>query len=229
MAEAALCSYTSAIAALYEILPEKLEALGLTALHDDMELPLCPVLADMECQGVKIDTAALRDFGVTLVARMEALEQDIYALAGEEFNINSPKQLGVILFDKLQLPHGKKTKTGWSTNADILNKLRSEHPVVAHVLEYRHVAKLNSTYAEGLLKAVESDGRIRTRFQMTVTATGRLSSAEPNLQNIPTRTEVGREIRRLFIPEESNVLVDADYSQIELRLLAHIARDEEMQ
>lgn len=228
MAEAALCSYTSAIAALYEILPAKLENLGLTALHDDMELPLCPVLADMECQGFKIDTAALRDFGVTLVARMEALEQEIYALAGEEFNINSPKQLGIILFDKLSLPHGKKTKTGWSTNADILNKLRSEHPVVAHVLEYRHLAKLNSTYAEGLLKAVERDGRIRTRFQMTVTATGRLSSAEPNLQNIPTRTEVGREIRRLFIPAEGNVLVDADYSQIELRLLAHIAGDEAM-
>ena len=229
MAEAALCSYTSAIAALYEILPEKLENLGLTALHDEMELPLCRVLADMEVQGFKIDTAALRDFGVALVARMESLEQEIYSLAGEEFNINSPKQLGAILFDKLALPHGKKTKTGWSTNADILTKLRSEHPVVAHVLEYRHLAKLNSTYAEGLLKAVERDDRIRTRFQMTVTATGRLSSAEPNLQNIPTRTEVGREIRRLFIPEKGNVLVDADYSQIELRLLAHIAGDEAMQ
>ena len=228
-ADAALCSYTAAIAALYEILPAKLDALGLTALHDEMELPLCPVLAEMELHGFKVDTAALRDFGVTLRQRMEALEQEIYSLAGEEFNINSPKQLGVILFDNLQLPHGKKTKTGWSTNADILNKLRTEHPVVAHVLEYRHLAKLNSTYAEGLLKAVDSDDRIRTRFQMTVTATGRLSSAEPNLQNIPTRTEVGREIRRLFIPEKGNVLVDADYSQIELRLLAHIADDKEMQ
>lgn len=228
MAEAALCSYTSAVAALYEVLPEKLTALGLDSLLYDMELPLCMVLAQMELQGFKIDTAALRDFGVTLRQRMDALEQEIYVLAGEEFNINSPKQLGVILFDKLALPHGKKTKTGWSTNADILNKLRSEHPVVAQVLEYRHLAKLNSTYAEGLLKAVESDGRIRTRFQMTATATGRLSSAEPNLQNIPTRTEVGREIRRLFIPEEGSVLVDADYSQIELRLLAHIAHDEAM-
>ena len=228
IAEAALCSYTSAVAALYEILPAKLSDLGLDSLLYDMELPLCPVLAQMELAGFKVDVAALRDFGVTLRQRMDGLEQEIYLLAGEEFNINSPKQLGVILFDKLSLPHGKKTKTGWSTNADILNKLRSEHPVVAHVLEYRHLAKLNSTYAEGLLKAVESDGRIRTRFQMTATATGRLSSAEPNLQNIPTRTEVGREIRRLFIPDEGNVLVDADYSQIELRLLAHIAGDEAM-
>ena len=228
-AEAALCSYTSAIAALYELLPAKLENLGLTALLTDMELPLCRVLADMEVQGFKIDTAALRDFGASLVSRVAALEQEIYALAGETFNINSPKQLGAILFDKLSLPHGKKTKTGWSTNADILTKLRTEHPIVAHVLEYRHLSKLNSTYAEGLLKAADSDDRIRTRFQMTVTATGRLSSVEPNLQNIPTRTEVGREIRRLFIPEQGNVLVDADYSQIELRLLAHIAGDEAMQ
>ena len=229
LAEASLCSYTSAIAALYEILPAKLESLGLTALLQEMELPLCTVLAHMEHQGFALDGAALSEFGALLRQRTAQLEQDIYTLAGEEFNINSPKQLGGILFDKLALPHGKKTKTGWSTNADILTKLRSEHAIVAQVLEYRHLTKLNSTYAEGLLKAVDSDGRIRTRFQMTVTATGRLSSIEPNLQNIPTRTEMGREIRRLFIPAEGNVLVDADYSQIELRLLAHMAGDEAME
>ena len=150
-------------------------------------------------------------------------------MAGEEFNINSPKQLGEILFGRLGLPHGKKTKTGWSTNADVLEKLRYEAPVVGAVLEYRQYAKLKSTYAEGLLKAMDPDGRIRTRFQMTVTATGRLSSTEPNLQNIPTRTDLGSEIRRMFIPAEGCVLVDADYSQIELRLLAHISGDEAMQ
>ena len=228
-AEAALCAYCSAIAAVAEATAPRLTALNMDSLLYDMELPLCYVLAEMEENGFRVDGKALADFGESLRTRIAALEAEIYDLAGEEFNVNSPKQLGVILFDKLQLPHGKKTKTGWSTNADILDKLRTEHPVVAKVLEYRHLAKLNSTYAEGLLKAVESDGRIRTRFQMTVTATGRLSSSEPNLQNIPTRTEVGREIRRLFIPDEGNVLVDADYSQIELRVLSHMAGDAVMQ
>ncbi len=227
--EASLCAYCSAIAAVYEATAPKLSELGMDSLLCDMELPLCPVLAEMEVNGFRVDGAALADFGESLRARIGALEEEIHALAGEAFNVNSPKQLGLILFEKLQLPHGKKTKTGWSTNADILDKLRTEHPIVAKVLEYRHLAKLNSTYAEGLLKAVESDGRIRTRFQMTVTATGRLSSSEPNLQNVPTRTEVGREIRRLFIPDEGNVLVDADYSQIELRILAHMAGDTVMQ
>ena len=228
-AEAALCSYTSAVAALYEVLPPRLEELNMTALLHEMELPLCRVLAEMELAGFRIDGAALARFGEDLQQRIVTLEQSIYHMAGEEFNINSPKQLGAILFDKLQLPHGKKTKTGWSTNAEVLEKLRYEAPIVDKVLEYRQYAKLRSTYADGLLRAVSPDGRVRTSFQMTVTATGRLSSTEPNLQNIPTRTELGSEIRRLFIAGDGNVLVDADYSQIELRLLAHMAGDEAMQ
>ena len=228
-AEAALCSYTSAVAALYEVLPPRLEELNMTALLHEMELPLCRLLAEMELAGFRIDGAALARFGEDLQQRIVTLEQSIYHMAGEEFNINSPKQLGAILFDKLQLPHGKKTKTGWSTNAEVLEKLRYEAPIVDKVLEYRQYAKLRSTYADGLLRAVSPDGRVRTSFQMTVTATGRLSSTEPNLQNIPTRTELGSEIRRLFIAGDGNVLVDADYSQIELRLLAHMAGDEAMQ
>ena len=228
-AEAALCSYTSAVAALYEVLPPRLEELNMTALLHEMELPLCRVLAEMELAGFRIDGVALARFGEDLQQRIVTLEQSIYDMAGEEFNINSPKQLGAILFDKLQLPHGKKTKTGWSTNAEVLEKLRYEAPIVDKVLEYRQYAKLRSTYADGLLRAVSPDGRVRTSFQMTVTATGRLSSTEPNLQNIPTRTELGSEIRRLFIAGDGNVLVDADYSQIELRLLAHMAGDEAMQ
>ena len=157
------------------------------------------------------------------------LEQRIYDAAGAPFNINSPKQLGEILFGKLGLPHGKKTKTGWSTNADVLEKLRYEAPIVGAVLEYRQYAKLKSTYADGLLMAMDPDGRVRTSFQMTVTATGRLSSTEPNLQNIPTRTELGSQMRRMFVAAPGNLLVDADYSQIELRLLAHISGDEVMQ
>ena len=228
-AEAALCSYTSAVAALYEVLPPRLEELNMTALLHEMELPLCRVLAEMELAGFRIDGAALARFGEDLQQRIVTLEQSIYDMAGETFNINSPKQLGAILFDKLQLPHGTKTKTGWSTNAEVLEKLRYEAPIVDKVLEYRQYAKLRSTYADGLLRAVSPDGRVRTSFQMTVTATGRLSSTEPNLQNIPTRTELGSEIRRLFIAGDGNVLVDADYSQIELRLLAHMAGDEAMQ
>ena len=223
--EAALCSYTSAVSALYEILPVKLEELNLTALLHEMELPLCRVLAEMELAGFRIDECALAQFGIDLHERIVKLEQSIYDMAGEKFNINSPRQLGIILFDKLQLPHGKKTKTGWSTNAEVLEKLRYEAPIVSSVLEYRQYTKLKSTYADGLLRAVSPDSRVRTRFQMTATATGRLSSTEPNLQNIPT----GSEIRRLFVAEDGNVLVDADYSQIELRLLAHMAGDEAMQ
>ncbi len=227
-AEASLCSYASAVDALYGILPGKLDDLHMTALLQDMELPLCRVLAEMELSGFRLDSAALARFGQDLQASIDALEQSIYGMAGRTFNINSPKQLGTILFDKLQLPHGKKTKTGWSTNAEVLEKLRYEAPIVNSVLEYRQYTKLKSTYADGLLRAVSPDGRVRTRFQMTVTATGRLSSTEPNLQNIPTRTELGSQIRRLFIPEAGCVLVDADYSQIELRLLAHMAGDEAM-
>ena len=227
-AEAAFHSYTSAVDALYGVLAPKLKELDLWDLYATAELPLCRVLAEMELAGCRVDKGALVSFGEILSEKAATLEQDIYNMAGEEFNINSPKQLGEILFGKLGLPHGKKTKTGWSTNADVLEKLRYEAPIVGAVLEYRQYAKLKSTYAEGLLKAMDPDGRIRTRFQMTVTATGRLSSTEPNLQNIPTRTDLGSEIRRMFIPAEGCVLVDADYSQIELRLLAHISGDEAM-
>ena len=223
-----LAAEAAAIACLHEALAKQLAEQNMQELFDTVELPLCRVLAEMELAGCRVDRAALAAFGEMLAARTAELEQSIYALAGETFNINSPKQLGEILFGKLGLPHGKKTKTGWSTNADVLEKLRWEAPIVGQVLEYRQYAKLKSTYAEGLLKAIDTDGRIRTSFQMTVTATGRLSSTEPNLQNIPTRTDLGSEIRRMFVPAEGCVLVDADYSQIELRLLAHIAGDETM-
>ena len=228
-AEASFHSYTTAVGALHEVLEPKLEEMNLRELYTTAELPLCRVLAEMELVGCRVDKGALVSFGEMLSEKAGALEQEIYAMAGEEFNINSPKQLGEILFGKLNLPHGKKTKTGWSTNADVLEKLRYEAPIVGAVLEYRQYAKLKSTYADGLLKAMDPDGRIRTRFQMTVTDTGRLSSREPNLQNIPTRTELGSEIRKMFIPAEGCVLVDADYSQIELRLLAHISGDAAMQ
>lgn len=226
-AAAALLSYTAAVAALRETLAPKLRELELEPLYYDVELPLCAVLARMEQRGFLIDRAALAQFGESLQTSITQLEQHIYAAAGAPFNINSPKQLGKVLFEDMQLPHGKKTKTGWSTNADVLDKLRGV-PIVADVLQYRQYAKLKSTYADGLLKAVSPDGRIRTSFQMTVTATGRLSSTEPNLQNIPTRTELGSQMRRMFVAAPGNVLVDADYSQIELRLLAHISGDEAM-
>ena len=226
-AAAALLSYTAAVAALRETLAPKLRELELEPLYYDVELPLCAVLARMEQRGFLIDRAALAQFGETLQTSITQLEQQIYAAAGAPFNINSPKQLGKVLFEDMQLPHGKKTKTGWSTNADVLDKLRGV-PIVADVLQYRQYAKLKSTYADGLLKAVSPDGRIRTSFQMTVTATGRLSSTEPNLQNIPTRTELGSQMRRMFVAAPGNILVDADYSQIELRLLAHISGDEAM-
>lgn len=228
-AEAALDSYAVAVDALYGTLSARLRELGLQDLFERAELPLCRVLAEMELTGCRVDKGALVSFGEMLTGWIAEQERRIYEMAGEAFNINSPKQLGEILFGKLGLPHGKKTKTGWSTNADVLEKLRYEAPIVGAVLEYRQYAKLKSTYAEGLLKALGPDGRIHTSFQMTVTATGRLSSTEPNLQNIPTRTDLGSEIRRMFVPAEGCVLVDADYSQIELRLLAHISGDKAMQ
>ena len=227
-AEAAFDSYAAAVEALCETLSAKLREQGLWELFETVEMPLCRVLAEMELAGCRVDKGALVSFGEMLAKRSAELEESIYTMAGETFNINSPKQLGEILFGKLGLPHGKKTKTGWSTNADVLEKLRYEAPVVGAVLEYRQYAKLKSTYADGLLKAIDPDGRIRTSFQMTVTATGRLSSTEPNLQNIPTRTDLGSEIRRMFVPADGYALVDADYSQIELRLLAHISGDEVM-
>ena len=227
-AEASFDSYAAAVDALYDALAPRLKELDMWELFETAELPLCRVLAEMELAGCRVDARALAEFGEMLSRRAAELEQEIYDMAGECFNINSPKQLGEILFGKLGLAHGKKTKTGWSTNADVLEKLRYEAPIVGAVLEYRQLTKLKSTYADGLLKALDPDGRVRTNFQMTVTATGRLSSTEPNLQNIPTRTDLGSEIRRMFVPADGCVLVDADYSQIELRLLAHMAGDEGM-
>ena len=218
----------AAVACVEEALRPKLREYGMEDLYDNIELPLCPVLADMEHAGFFVDREALRSFGESLTGRIEALQGEIWELAGGEFNIQSPKQLGEVLFERLKLPSGKKTKTGWSTNADVLDKLRGRHPIINKVLEYRELTKLKSTYAEGLLKTIAPDGRIHTTFQMTVTDTGRLSSREPNLQNIPVRRELGAEIRRMFVAGPGNVLVDADYSQIELRLLAHISGDETM-
>ena len=227
-AETAFHVYTSAVDALYEAFAPELEKRELHELYYEVELPLCAVLARMEHAGMRVDANALAAFGSEMEVQLKTLEQHIYEEAGGPFNINSPKQLGEVLFERLQLPHGKKTKTGWSTNADVLEKLRWENPIVEEVLQYRQYAKFRSTYCDGLLKVIAPDGRIHTSFQMTVTATGRLSSTEPNLQNIPTRTQLGSEFRRMFVPADGCVLVDADYSQIELRLLAHIAGDEAM-
>ena len=225
---ASLHSYGAAIEALHGVLLPRLREQGMEKLYFDVELPLCRVLADMERSGFLVDGGALARFGADLSDTIRQLEERIYAAAGQQFNINSPKQLGKVLFEDLGLPHGKKTKTGWSTNADVLEKLKDQ-PLVADVLTYRQYAKLKSTYADGLLKVIDPDGRIRTSFQMTVTATGRLSSTEPNLQNIPTRTDLGSKMREMFVAAPGHVLVDADYSQIELRLLAHISGDEAMQ
>lgn len=214
--------------ALQPVLHEKMDAQVMLPLYTDVELPLCPVLARMEQAGFLVDRKALYDFGERLTSSIEQLQQSIWTLAGEPFNIQSPKQLGNVLFERLMLPAGKKTKTGWSTNAAVLDKLRGKHPIVEQILDYRTLTKLKSTYADGLLKEISADGRIHTNFQMTVTATGRLSSTEPNLQNIPVRRELGAQIRKMFVASPGKVLVDADYSQIELRLLAHIANDETM-
>ena len=224
----AMCAHAALAAALYRALAPKLEELDMHELYYGLELPLCPVLAEMERAGMLVDRRALADFGILLDGRIQADEALIYELAGEEFNINSTQQFGRILFDKLGLPPVKKTKTGYSTNADVLEKLRDKHPIVEAVLDYRQLAKLKSTYVDGLTKVIAADGRIHTSFQNTVTATGRLSSTEPNLQNSPVRTELGAELRKMFVAPAGRVLVDADYSQIELRLLAHIAGDEHM-
>ena len=218
-----------AIFELYSVLDEKLDELGMTKLYYEVELPLCRVLADMEASGFYVDRKALYDFGESLNDGIAQMQAGIWAHAGHEFNINSPKQLGEVLFEELMLPSGKKTKSGWSTNADVLEKLRGKHPIIDEILEYRMLTKLKSTYADGLLKVIAPDGRIHTNFQMTVTATGRLSSTEPNLQNIPVRKKLGAQIRKMFVASPGKVLVDADYSQIELRLLAHISGDKAMQ
>ena len=218
----------AAIACLEDVFVNKLKEFGMEQLYYEIELPLCGVLAEMESVGVMIDRQALQQYGEGLSDGIEILQNEIHAMAGEPFNINSPKQLGVVLFEKLGLPAGKKTKTGWSTNAEVLDKLRGKHPIIQRILDYRTLTKLKSTYADGLLKVIADDGRIHSNFTMTVTATGRLSSVEPNLQNIPVRKEQGHEIRKMFVAAPGMVFVDADYSQIELRLLAHIAEDETM-
>ena len=205
---------------------KRLEELGMWELYTDMEMPLVFTLAGMEMAGVKMNAEALMEYGNALAVKIAELEERIYEQAGEKFNINSPKQLGVILFEKMQLPGSKKTKTGYSTSADVLEKLAPEQPIIRDILEYRTLAKLKSTYADGLLTCLDEDGRVRSTFQQTVTATGRLSSTEPNLQNIPIRMELGRLIRKVFVPQDGYVFVDADYSQIELRLLAHMSGDE---
>ncbi|MBQ5607833.1 MAG: DNA polymerase I [Oscillospiraceae bacterium] len=213
---------------LQPVLDEHLEKHGMNKLYYEIELPLCPVLYKMEVAGVAIDREQLQQFGQMLTQRIADCESLIFSYSDSPFNINSTKQLGDLLFDKLGLPPVKKTKTGYSTNADVLEKLKSKHPIIPAIMDYRILTKLNSTYADGLIKAIGEDGRIHTTFQNLVTATGRLSSTEPNLQNIPVRTDLGAEIRKMFIPKPGCVLVDADYSQIELRVLAHIANDESM-
>lgn len=226
---AALMSHCAWIGALREELEPRLKELGMWELYQTVELPLCSVLAEMECVGVLVDRKALARFGEMLDERIKTDEQAIYTLAGGHFNINSTQQLGRVLFEDLGLPPVKKTKTGYSTNAEVLEKLRGQHDIIDLILEYRQYTKLKSTYVDGLGKVIEEDGRIRTSFQNTVTATGRLSSTEPNLQNIPVRTELGAKLRDMFTAPEGCMLVDADYSQIELRLLAHIAGDQAMQ
>jgi DNA polymerase-1 len=210
------------------ILKTMLSDTGMSSLYNDIELPLTVVLKEMEENGIAILKDELKSFGRKLDADIKVLEEEIYAGCGEVFNINSPKQLGVILFEKLKLPGGKKTKTGYSTSADILEQLKIEDPVVEKILNYRQLTKLKSTYADGLNEYIDEDGRIRTSLNQTVTATGRLSSTEPNLQNIPIREKLGRELRKVFVSEPGKVLVDADYSQIELRILASLSGDEKL-
>ena len=225
--DAAACA--EALWFLTPVLKTELEKAGMTELYRDIELPLCDVLYRMEQRGIAIDRKQLEQFGQMLAQRIADCEALIFGYSGGPFNINSTKQLGELLFETLGLPPVKKTKTGYSTNADVLEKLQNKHPIIPAIMDYRMLTKLKSTYADGLVREIREDGRIHTTFQNLVTATGRLSSTEPNLQNIPVRTDLGAEIRKMFVPKEGCVLVDADYSQIELRVLAHIAGDEAMQ
>ena len=225
--DAAACA--EAIWHLKPVLEQELQKQEMTELYNQIELPLCPVLYEMEKNGVAIDKEQLAQFGEMLSSRIEECEKLIYSYSDEPFNINSTKQLGELLFVKLGLPPVKKTKTGYSTNAEVLEKIKNLHPIIPAIMDYRMMTKLKSTYADGLMKVIAEDGRIHTTFQNLVTATGRLSSSEPNLQNIPVRTDMGAEIRKMFIPKPGYVLVDADYSQIELRVLSHIADDRVMQ
>ena len=221
--DAAACA--EAMWHLRPALTAELEKNGMAQLYFDMELPLCTVLYRMENRGIAIDKEQLAQFGAMLAQRIADCEKLIYSYSEETFNINSTKQLGELLFEKLGLPPVKKTKTGYSTNAEVLEKLKAKHPIIPAIMDYRMLTKLKSTYADGLMAVIGADGRIHTTFQNLVTATGRLSSTDPNLQNIPVRTDLGAEIRKMFIPKTGHVLVDADYSQIELRVLAHIADD----
>ena len=217
------------IPALWDAMSKKLSELGQEQLFFEIEMPLIYVLGDMEKEGITVDTQELESFGKGLSHSIEMLTGEIYNLAGEEFNINSPKQLGPILFEKLELKPAKKTKSGYATGAEVLEKLRGKHPIIEKILEYRQLTKLKSTYCDGLSAVVsEETGRIHSKFNQTVTVTGRLSSTEPNLQNIPTRTELGRQLRKMFVAGEGKVLLDADYSQIELRILAHLSGDKVM-
>ena len=225
--DAAACA--EALFHLRQPLQKELEEKGMAILYEEIELPLCSVLYKMENRGIAIDKEQLEQFGQMLTARIADCEALIFSYSGEKFNINSTKQLGELLFEKLGIPPLKKTKTGYSTNAEVLEKLKDKHPIIPAIMDYRMLTKLKSTYADGLMKVIGPDGRIRTTFQNLVTATGRLSSTDPNLQNIPVRTDLGAEIRKMFVPKPGCVLVDADYSQIELRVLAHIADDRTMQ
>lgn len=226
--ELMVCYEAYACIAAKNQLLEQLEDHGMKKLYDEIEMPLVYVLADMEKEGVRAEKSELEAYGAQLTGRISELETSIYEKAGETFNINSPKQLGVILFEKLQMPNGKKTKTGYSTAADVLERLAPDYPIVSEILEYRQLTKLKSTYADGLALCIAPDGRIHSTFNQTITATGRISSTEPNLQNIPIRMELGRLIRKVFVPKEGYVFIDADYSQIELRVLAHMSGDQNL-
>lgn len=222
------CFYAYVALEAMPVLEEKLKAAGMASLMREMEMPLSLVLYDMEREGVRVQREELKKYGDALVSRIEELEKAIHEQAGCVFNIQSPKQLGEVLFETMQIPGGKKTKTGYSTAADVLEKLSEEYPIVKDILEYRGLTKLKSTYADGLAAFIGEDNRIHTSFNQTITATGRISSTEPNLQNIPMRMELGRSIRKVFVPDEGCCLMDADYSQIELRVLAHMSEDEQL-
>ena len=227
-AENAIAAHAAALFALSEMLQKLLDESDMKELFYDLELPLCTVLAEMEHCGMKVDAKKLEEFSEWLSVKIEQCQREIFRHSGGEFNINSTKILGEVLFEKLGLPPVKKTKTGYSTDIEVLEKLKGRHPIIEEIIEYRQLTKLKSTYADGLLKMIGDDGRIHTKFNMMVTATGRLSSTDPNLQNIPVRDDLGSEIRKMFVAEEGHVLIDADYSQIELRVLAHIADDKAM-